>query len=239
MKPALFANVQLRNRQPEWMDDPELDPSLHQQALRGLERINRVSRSSTIVWRGVRRLIRDVPAASLRVLDLACGGGDVTRAIAHRAARAGLKWQVDGCDVSPVAIDHARRAGPLVGGGFFFEHDVVRNPLPPGYDVVVCSLFLHHLDEETAVVVLRRMAAAAERMSLVNDLARTRLGYILAFAATRLLSRSPVVHLDGPLSVAGAYTAAEALALAVRAGWREPAVARQWPQRFLLIGRRA
>src|SRR5262249_61298949 len=85
----------------------------------------------------------------------------------------------------------------------FSACDVLREPLPAGYDAVVCSLFLHHLSAEQAVGLLRRMAAAAGRLVLVNDLARGRAGYLLAYLGTRLLTRSPGVHFDGPRSVEG------------------------------------
>jgi hypothetical protein len=61
---------------------------------------------------------------------------------------------------------------------------------------------------------------------------------LLACAGTRLLSRSPVVHVDGPRSVAAAFTPAEALDLAQRAGLTGATVVRRWPCRFLLTWRR-
>src|SRR5438093_515405 len=81
----------------------------------------------------------------------------------------------------------------------------LREPLPSEYDAVVSSLFLHHLTEEQAIELLRRMGTAGQ-MVLVNDLVRSRTGYLLAWMGTRLLSRSEVVHFDGPRSVEGAFT---------------------------------
>jgi hypothetical protein len=95
-------------------------------------------------------------------------------------------------------------------------------------------LFLHHLDEPQAVALLARMAGAARRLVLVNDLNRSRAGYLLAWAGTRLLSTSAVVHTDGPLSVEGAFTIAEATALAEKAGLTGARVEPRWPCRWLL-----
>ncbi len=75
---------------------------------------------------------------------------------------------------------------------------------------------------------------AAARLVLINDLARTGAGYLLAWAGCRVLSRSPVVHHDGPASVASAFTPDEALELAREAGLAGATVARRWPERFLL-----
>ena len=52
--------------------------------------------------------------------------------------------------------------------------------------------------------------------------------------ATRVLSGSRVVHVDGPRSVEGAFTALEAQKLAERAGLAGARVSRRWPCRYLL-----
>jgi len=70
---------------------------------------------------------------------------------------------------------------------------------------------------------------------IVDDLIRSRLGYALAWAGTRLLSRSWVVHTDGPLSVRAAFTPEELLRLAERASLSGAALQRFWPERQRLI----
>jgi SAM-dependent methyltransferase len=224
-----------RRHQPEVMDQPGLDPRLHRQALAGLRRINFWGRSAGILWPPLAAAARAVGPRPLRVLDLASGGGDVPIRLWHKARRAGLPIVVAGCDVSPVAVEHAageakRRRAEVR----FFQADAFDDELPAGYDAVVCSLFLHHLTEDQAAGLLRRMAAAAGRLVLVNDLVRNRPGLLMAWVATRLLSRSPVVHVDGPRSIQGAFTVEEARGLAERAGLSGATVERRWPCRFLL-----
>ena len=222
-----------RRLRPEVMDQPGLDPGRHRQALRGLGRINYWSRSAAILWPPLAALARN-HGRPARVLDLASGGGDVPIRLWHRAGRAGLPIVVEGCDISPLAVDHATRQAERQGAEVrFFVTDALTDALPEGYDAVVCSLFLHHLTEEQAVALLRRMATAG-KLVLVNDLVRSRAGLLLARVGTRLLSLSPVVHVDGPRSVEGAFTIAEAHALAERAGLSGATVEPRWPCRFLL-----
>jgi len=231
---ATLPNLSRRNLQPELMDQPGLDEQQHRRALRALARINWFSRSAAILWPELKRHARLAAEEPLRVLDLACGSGDVTLALARRAQRAGLPIRFSGCDVSPVAVQAAQaRAERAQVSVDFFVCDVLGTPLAKGYDVMMCSLFLHHLTESQAVGLLRTMAQA-RRALLVNDLLRTRLGYMLAYAGTRLLTRSPIVHFDGPQSVAGAFTLEEVAELAQRAGLERIRLVRRWPQRFLL-----
>jgi SAM-dependent methyltransferase len=234
-----LARVSQRHRQAEIMDQPGLDEGRHRQALRGLERINFWSRSTALLWGPLAALAREEPRRRLRVLDLATGAGDVPIRLWRRARRAGVPVHVEGCDVRAAAVAHAAaRAAQARADVRFFVWDALGGPLPFGYDVLLSSLFLHHLPDEQAVDLLRRMAAAAGRLVLINDLVRSRAGWLLAYMGTRVLSRSAVVHTDGPLSVEGAFTIDEVRGLAGRAGLPGARVRARWPCRFLLEWRR-
>ena len=107
-----------------------------------------------------------------------------------------------------------------------------------GYDVLISSLFYHHLSEDQVVSLLEKMAAATKHLLIVNDLRRCSAGLLLAHIACRLLTRSRVVHVDGPRSVCAAFTSAEMQVLAHRAGLNDAYVAHRWPCRFLCTWRK-
>jgi 2-polyprenyl-3-methyl-5-hydroxy-6-metoxy-1,4-benzoquinol methylase len=226
-----------RLRIPELMDQPDLDEREHALALTWLARINAVSRTAAALWPPLERLARARPPAAgpLRVLDLAAGGGDTAVSLASRAARSGLAIEVEGCDLSARAVSIAEGRAAVRGARVrFFRLDALTDPIPEGHDVLTCSLFLHHLDDDDAVLLLGRMAAAANHLVLVDDLARSRTGSGLAWLVCRALARSRVVQYDGPASAAAAFTPAEALDLARRAGLEGATVRRHWPSRYLL-----
>lgn len=232
--PGGFLSPVNRQQQPEWMDQEDLAAATHGPALEGLRRINRISRAGAALWPEIRGVLDTCSRRPLRVLDVGSGGGDVATWL---ALRGGGHLEVDGCDISPYAVDHARRhavAARAEDRVRFFRHDVRAEPLPGVYDVVMCSLFLHHFDNTDAVQLLARMKEAARERVLIQDLRRTRLGYWLAWLGCRVLSGSPVVRADGPASVTGAYTVDEVRALAVAAGLGNVRIRSCWPQRFVL-----
>ena len=215
-----------RERIPELMDDPALDSAEHRLALAGLARLNAFSGSTGVLRTSLKKLIQEL-GRSIRVLDVATGSGDVPGKLAKQLA--GCEFA--GCDISPTAIATAQQSFPNVR---FFVHDVIRDPLPTGFDAVTCSLFLHHLGDDEAILLLKRMAEAAGSLVLVNDLARSRFNLMSVWIACRVLSRSRVVRFDGPASVRSAYTPAEACALAERAGLVGAQVSTRFPCRYLL-----
>ena len=228
----------LRDRRPELMDQPGLDPADHDRALRGLRRINAVSGCVPGLFCHLESLALENPATPLSVLELACGGADTAIKLAALAQQRQLKMTIHACDLNPEAVRIARRNVARQNSSVdLFVADALDPPEVRMFDVVYCTLFVHHLDPPEVVKLLTVMAAKARRLVLVDDLIRSRLGYALAWAGTRLLSRSWVVHHDGPLSVKAAFTPSEILDLAAEAGLQNPVLERNWPERYRLSWR--
>lgn len=230
----------VRHRQDELMDDPGLDSQAHADALRGLARLNRAAFIEHSVYRALEPdFIQHRGDTPLRVLDVAAGSGDLIAALARRSVCAGVTAHFTGCDISPFACDHIdRRASNLpdrIGDRIdSCRCDVLNEPLPTGYDIVMCHLFLHHLDEPDIVRLLRSMRESARVGVLITDLRRTRRGYALAWLGSRLLTRSRVVHTDALRSVRGALSMNELRTMAIDAGYDADCIHPAWPQRTRL-----
>lgn len=232
----------VRRRDPELMDDPGLPPGEHRRALAGLARINILSNARGSVWRGVKAVVasaRHAAVASLSVLDLASGSGDVAVGVALRAAALGWRPRLHLLDISAEALDAAsRRASARGVTAALHRVDVRTSPLPfadGGVDVVTCSLFLHHLDRPEAVGLLREMARVARLGVVVNDLVRCHTGLFAAKVAGSIVTRSPVVRVDSVRSVRAAWTPDELADMAAEAGLRGTRIDPVFPMRMTLV----
>jgi SAM-dependent methyltransferase len=223
--------------EPELMDQPDLDVRRHIRALDALGRANAISRTAATVWPAVRAASRRASPEPLQVLDIASGGGHVLVSLARRARREqlGIDWL--GWDRSPAAIRYARTLADRAGVKEvrFERADALRTPIPAAVDVIVCTLFLHHLTELDAGLLLRRMAEATRLAVVVSDLRRTALGALFTQVGCRMLSTSDVFRADGMRSVAAAFTTEEASALAAKSGMPDAQVSQVWPQRWQLV----
>jgi SAM-dependent methyltransferase len=231
------------SRQPELMDDPALPAADHVHALEALARINAFSFTAARIAAAAARLLAAAghsppQTRPVELLDVACGGGEVTAAVARRLARrsGGRGVRALGIDMSPRALEHARQnagGGPDGPTVEFAVRDVVAAGCPE-CDIAFCSLFLHHLDDAAAAAVLAAMAAAARVGVVVSDLVRSPTGLVLARIGTLVLSRSRVARVDGPLSVRAARTPAEYRDLLAGAGLAGATVRGVWPERVMV-----
>lgn len=218
----------------ELMDDPSLPEIEHIQALHGLRRINAISRTATTLFNQLLGLMGGDPGQPRRVLDVACGDGDNTALLARLVKKRGLPWHVSGCDISHRAVDCARaNASRQQLDATFFQADALNDLRTQDYDAVVNSLFLHHLDDQQIIALLRRLQDA--QFVVISDLVRSRLAYVVTCLGVRALSRSRVVHVDGPLSVRAALTKDEVHQLLQKAGLSEAVVKPSWPMRQLVV----
>lgn len=219
----------------ELMDDPDLDPAAHRRALAGLARLNALSAAAAGMWPPILAYAR-ANERPLRLLDAAAGSGDVAIKLCRIARRAGIELRFTACDISPEACAAVERRAQRCGVPVETRTtDILSEPLPAGHDIVINSLFLHHLTTEDTIRALRAMRNATGGLLVISDLVRTRLGLVMAGVASRAMTRSPIVHTDAVRSVRAAWTIPELRALAAEAGLESAAVSRIWPERQRLV----
>jgi 2-polyprenyl-3-methyl-5-hydroxy-6-metoxy-1,4-benzoquinol methylase len=230
-----MSNLASRDLQPELMDDPALDHQQHLRALRGLARVHALTGTTARLWKPIRALIESMETDELTIMDVGCGDGVLLRQLSMRAQRMGCRLRLIGCDFSSRAIELCGQAEQSTKIPIeLHQIDVTRDPLPRGADVIINSLFLHHFTESEVVSILEQFATHAGRLVLIEDLLRSQLGYVLCWIGVHLLTRSPVVHTDGLLSVRAAFALSEIRPLLDRAGMANAKLYRHWPERFMI-----
>jgi 2-polyprenyl-3-methyl-5-hydroxy-6-metoxy-1,4-benzoquinol methylase len=89
------------------------------------------------------------------------------------------------------------------------------------YDLVLCSLALHHFEENAAIQLLVRCRALSRKYVLVSDLRRGLLATVGAYLLTAFIFRDAMTRTDARLSAARAFSFREFRSLAERAGWED------------------
>lgn len=204
-----------RSTAAEWMDDAAATEPEFAGALRDLARINRLSLAYMPTLRWLDALVDRSGIASLSVLDVGCGGGDMLAEIAAWADRRGVAVRLTGLDRSPWAASYTAAAGVPAQ---VITADLFDLPADSRFDVILCSLFTHHLDEAQLIRFLRWLDHHAARGWLISDLHRHWLPWGFVWGATRALRMDPMVIHDSTISIARGFRRADWTRLTAAAG---------------------
>jgi len=224
-----------RRREPEWMDAPDVDPALLRRSLGFIRRINSLLGYTRATLHHLDRFSRGWrPGQRIRIIDLATGSADIPRAILRWADRRGFDVRIVGVDRHPVTAA-AAGVGAVDPRLRIVQADVFDLPFEPGsFDYALTAMFLHHLEDDVVVEVLRRMDSLAIRGVLVADLLRHYRAYAWITLFTALAN--PMVRHDAKVSVAQAFTKGEAIRLRDRAGIKYVRYYEHFGHRFVLAG---
>jgi ubiquinone/menaquinone biosynthesis C-methylase UbiE len=202
----------------------EQTPGSGAASLRDLVRINRYLGGHEATRKALRTI---APQGNFSVLDVGAASGDSARVIAAAFPRS----TVTSLDYK---LHHLAQAPSpkLVADAF---HLPLRGK---SFDIVHCSLFLHHFRDEEIVQILAGFATVARLGVVVNDLERHPLAYWFLPCTRWLLRWDPITVHDGPVSVQAAFLEHELRSLATAAGLRDLKAKVYRPAfRIALVGR--
>ena len=225
---------------PELIDRDGTDQAWLRQELHVLESTNRRLGGHQLVVRYVEQLLESRRMTSLSILDLGTGIADIPRAIVAWSRRRSVSITVLAVDGNPVVLEIARescRDWPEIK---LEQHDLLALPYAPeSFDLVLCSLTLHHFSSANAVEILRRIHDLARLGYIVNDLRRNWLAICSIELLARTVIRSDIVRHDAPQSSRAAFTIDELRAMASQAGLTNFRINRhQAGFRMVLVGRK-
>jgi 2-polyprenyl-3-methyl-5-hydroxy-6-metoxy-1,4-benzoquinol methylase len=202
----------------EMMDRPQAVSSELERDLERIRQLNRWFGSYRLVLGFMRRWIK--PGTRTRIVDLATGSGDIPRLITDYARQIGAQVEIDALDRQPATLEIAGELSTGYPEISYHEANILEWHSAEAYEIVLCTLALHHFSDEDAVKVLRRCRELSRRFVLVSDLRR---GFFLragVYLLTALIFREQMTRHDARLSAVRAFSFAEMPGLALRAGWQ-------------------
>jgi 2-polyprenyl-3-methyl-5-hydroxy-6-metoxy-1,4-benzoquinol methylase len=199
----------------ELLDDPAADPTTVALSLRNVARANRWFGGAAAVRFGLGVTLDGVPAgATLSLLDLGTGSGDLPQVAARWGARRGIR-------IVPIGLERNRSAAKLaLAGGIPVA--VACAGMPPirekSVDLVLLSQVAHHLTSESVVHLFRTCDHLARHAVIVADLRRHALAVSSFRCGARLLRFDRVTVDDGVTSIQRGFSRRGLLQLMDRAG---------------------
>lgn len=230
-------NTSQRTSAPEIMDDFQMEGDSLRQTLDEIAGINQLLGGNRITLQGVQQLLQSIPISNtVSIVDVGCGNGDMLRTLADAARKEGRSVQLRGIDANRFTIEHAMAlsAGyPEISyhcTDIFSEEFIVSE-----YDIVLCTLTLHHFSESEIKSLLQLLQRNARIGIVINDLHRSKVAYYLFCLFSFVWGLGPMAKEDGRISILRGFKRKELIALATSLNIVQYTLRWKWAYRYQWI----
>lgn len=202
-----------RSTEQEILDGNDYSFEEYRRTMGELARINRLSSGYKPTFAALERVIaKSEIKKPLKILDVGFGFGDSLHEIGRWADRRKIRVDLCGVDINPWAREVAERDPRRDTRSIRFQTADVFSLEDEKFDLIISSLFTHHLSDQELVRFLGWMTRHSTLGWFINDLHRHPVPYIVIKLASRALGYSRMITNDGPISVARSFRRKE---------WRE------------------
>ena len=203
---SFLVDTSHRSSEMEIMDDFTMEGALFRDTLDKLEIINRFLGGNSVTINGLKNLLKNQSKnKTITIVDLGCGNGDILRDVAKFGRKNNYSFNLIGIDANLAAIEYAKELSKEYSELSFKTIDILSEDFKKqSYDVVLCTLFLHHFKNEELISFLKTTTDKATIGVVVNDLHRHKLAYYL-FKLIGFFIKNKMVRQDGLTSVLRAF----------------------------------
>ena len=227
--------MKTRSYQKELLDEeniPQLDLF---QNLKELHTINTLLGGYDVVHKGIKKLIKKRSSEkAIRILDIGSGGGDTLKEI-HKKFGHLYPLELVGVDLKTDCIEYSQKNCEGIPIDFIQSdyRDVIQGN--EKFDIVITSLFCHHLTDEEIISLLQWMHQNSALGFVINDLHRHPLAKSSITLLTKILSKSYLVKNDAPLSVERSFLKNDWEKLFQKAKIKKYSINWIWAFRWLVV----
>ena len=234
--PRMLGFLSVRRHQPEMLDEPNADRRGLLKSLSYIRIFNRLLGYDRLIVAQLERFSAGwKPGETIRILDVGTGSADIPLTILQWAQGKGFDVRIIGLDLHPIISAEAAKAAAGHANLKIIRGDAMSLPFDAGsFNYAITSMFLHHLDEQQVVTVLREMNRVSQRGIIASDLLRMRRSYF--FVTLTTLFANKMVRHDAKVSIKQAFTKNEILELRDKAGVSYADYSSHLTHRFVLAG---
>ena len=222
----------------EDMDDFSVQGEALVGALRYLAFVNRFLGGHLIILQSLKQAYKRLAWTKLssgaHLVDLGCGGGDTLLQVAKWSEKQNLNLKLTGIDANPHILAFARKNTQMHPEINYIEGDFLSKAFDwSPYQVVLCSLILHHFEEDKIIALLQQIPKGT--LVIINDLQRHWLAYYLFQVLCFFSFAPPMAKKDGAISIRKGFQRKELETLLKRCNVSRYELSWRWAFRYQLI----
>ena len=224
-----------RSQEIEIMDDLNCSGEVLNQTLRELDTINELLGGNYVTLSGLSHLEKNSERKWI-LADLGCGSGDMLRRIRKWSVKTESEFDLVGIDANPNIVAYAKNNTPPDCEIHYQAIDIFSDEFKlKKFDIVTGTLFFHHFTDEQLINFFRQLKSQVRVAIVINDIHRHWLAYYSIKILTQILSKSPMVKSDGPLSVLRAFKKSELKNILEQAGFKNYTLKWMWAFRWQVV----
>lgn len=231
--------IQTRNRtdDPEIMDDFNIKGDVLKDALDKIARINHLLGGNKLTLNGVKKLLRKVSGQNLiKIVDVGCGNGDMLRRLADYGLQKNLNLELIGVDANTFTIDYAAALSSGYENINYTCEDIFSKSFSElKYDIVLCTLILHHFKNDEILSLLDTFYGNAKLGFVINDLHRNVLAYRLFQALCFVFRLNEMSRKDGLTSILRGFKKQELIDFSKKLKFKKYSIEWKWAFRYQWI----
>ena len=226
-----------RTNQSEMMDDFDMEGNDLKDALDKIAKINQVLGGNKLTLQGIEQLIKNKPTEeTITIVDVGCGSGDMLRTLADYAENNKLDFKLIGVDANNCTINYARELSLHYPYIKYRCEDIFDKPFTElKYDIVLCTLTLHHFKDEEIIKLLEIFKANAKLGIVINDLERSSISYRLFQALCFIFRLNDMSRKDGLVSILRGFKKTELEQFSKKLNFRNYKIQWKWAFRYQWI----
>jgi 2-polyprenyl-3-methyl-5-hydroxy-6-metoxy-1,4-benzoquinol methylase len=198
----MFVETTYRSKDIEIMDDLNMSGELLLKTLDQIASINKWLGGNGLTIDGIKTILKTKEKdKTISIVDLGCGNGDMLREVAEFGKKLGYKFELLGLDANQATVDYAIKLSANYPEITYRKEDVLSEAFKTQtFDIALCTLFLHHFEDQVALNFIKSLVKTAKIGVVINDLHRHKLAYYL-FKLLTLVINNPMVKTDGLISI--------------------------------------
>ncbi|HSD05661.1 methyltransferase domain-containing protein [Flavobacterium sp.] len=233
----MFLKTSYRTDESEIMDDFTIEGNNLKSALDKIARINQLLGGNQLTLEGVKRLLKNVSKLDLiTIVDVGCGNGDMLRKLADFGLKNNLKLQLIGIDANSFTVNYAIDLSKDYSNiSYRCENIFDQSFNELKYDIVLCTLTLHHFENNEILKILKQFERNSKLGFVINDLHRSAVAYRLFQAICFFFGLNEMSRKDGLISILRGFKKRELIAFSERLNFKKYDIRWKWAFRYQLI----
>ncbi|MDH7446453.1 methyltransferase domain-containing protein [Aquimarina sp. 2201CG14-23] len=199
----MLINLRHRSNEEELMDDPEVDEQALNIALQDISRANKLLGGNNVTIKTVFNLIqKEDVVKEWVIIDFGCGDGEILRQLINSSRKKGIKLKLIGIDNNEKCVIQARKLSISYPEIEFFHRDILTVTKQDFHcDIIICTLTLHHFDDEQIKNVLKKSISLVSKAVIINDIHRNKVSYYLFKLFSFFFIKGYIAKYDGLISI--------------------------------------